>query len=277
MLYSNGRVPDSVVSVVVANGGSGAKAWEHRLTPGTAARWKAAQEYAFAHFGRRIYITWGGWNAYRPFDVQKRYRDEACANGNCNQASVAGSSSHGGNWRGSDCLAIDVDRNGLEWWQVWESCSSAGFECNRITERRSGIDGGEPWHIIDFNAFRPLQEDDMFTDDDRRALQEVRVALGAGGATTAIADSDTVLGVVRSLRANGALSADQDNALISIWKAIFFGGGNAGPTSILETLATLVASSSADMASLADELTNQLGTERATELAHELNRRVVTD
>lgn len=159
-LYPNGEVPLDVVSVVLGTGYEDGRYWEHRLTPATAARWAEAQRYALEKFGRTILIRSGSC-AYRPLDWQIYYRQDACAQGNCNGASVPRYSSHGGNWNGRDCLAIDVDPNGLTWDQVWEACEHAGFSCGLITEAISSIAGGEPWHIIDFAAFGAVP---TFTD-----------------------------------------------------------------------------------------------------------------
>jgi hypothetical protein len=167
--YSNGRVPYTVVSVVLAKGTDSNGYWEFRCTPAFAARWAFAKREAERRFGRTIYIR-TGWNIYRPYDVQYAARRRACASGNCNGAAVEGSSSHGGNWGGRDCLAVDVDPNGLTWDQVDQAMEAAGFSARLITEAMSGIKGGERWHYIDFNAFgaipagmnaKPFEEDDM--------------------------------------------------------------------------------------------------------------------
>lgn len=180
MPYLNGQVPYSVVSVVLASGTDGNGYWEFRCTPAFAARWAFAKREAERSFGRTIYIR-AGWNVYRPYDVQVSARKRACASGNCNGASVAGYSSHGGNWGGRDCLAVDVDPNGLTWDQVDQAMEAAGFSARLITEAMSGIKGGERWHYIDFNAFGPVpaglgatpfEEDDMANADE--VLAELR-------------------------------------------------------------------------------------------------------
>jgi hypothetical protein len=140
------------VSVVLASGTDENGYWEFRCTPAFAARWAFAKAYALKHFGRTIFIR-TGWNIYRPIASQRVARANACAAGNCAGAAVAGSSSHGGNWNGRDCLAVDVDPNGLTWDQVDEAMSAAGFAVQQITEAMSGISGGERWHYIDFAAF----------------------------------------------------------------------------------------------------------------------------
>ena len=152
-LYKNGEIPKGVL-VTKASGRDANGYWEFQFTEATWARWLKAKAYAEKHFGSTLYIR-SGWNVYRPLHIQWEARRRAVASGNPLGAAYPGSSSHGGNWRERDCLAIDVDPNGLTWAQVWEACRHAGFECGLITEQMSGIRGGEPWHIIDFNAFVP--------------------------------------------------------------------------------------------------------------------------
>lgn len=174
MPYLNGEVPYSVVSVVLASGHDENGYWEFRCTPAFAARWAFAKAEAVRRFGRPIFIR-TGWNIYRPLFSQVIARDNACAAGNCAGAAVPKTSSHGGEWRGRPCLAVDVDPNGLTWDQVDEAMEAAGFAARLITEAMSGIRGGERWHYIDFNAFGPVpagmdatpfEEDEMNRDQD---------------------------------------------------------------------------------------------------------------
>jgi len=188
MLYRNGEVPYSVVSVVLASGTDQNGYWEMRATPATAARWKYAKALCEKWYGRPIYIR-TGWNIYRPLHIQKEALDRACRAGNCLSAAYPGTSSHGGNWNGRDCLAIDVDPNGLSWAQVDKAMIAAGFAAGLITQAISGRPGGEPWHYIDFNAFgpvpafdnvRPFEEDDM-TPEQARQLNSIFNAIFDGG------------------------------------------------------------------------------------------------
>lgn len=155
MAWKNGEIPYDIVSVVLASGTDSNGYWEFRCTPTFAACWAFAKRYAEEHFGRTIYIR-SGWNIYRPLFSQKIARNNACNQGNCLGAAYPGSSSHGGEWRGRPCLAVDVDPNGLTWAQVDEAMEAAGFEAGLITEQISGIKGGEPWHYILFIAFGPI-------------------------------------------------------------------------------------------------------------------------
>ncbi|MDF2578424.1 MAG: hypothetical protein K0S49_3 [Microbacterium sp.] len=152
MVYANGQVPYSVVSVVLASGYDSNGYWEFRCTPAFAARWRFAKRRAEELYGRTIYIR-SGWNIYRPLFSQHIARDNACEQGNCLGAAWPGTSSHGGEWQGRPCLAVDVDPNGLTWDQVDVAMEAAGFSARLITAAMSGFPGGERWHYIDFNAF----------------------------------------------------------------------------------------------------------------------------
>jgi hypothetical protein len=162
MLYPNGEVPYSVVSVVLAKGIDSNGPWEMRCTPAFAARWTYAKHLAEKRYGRTLYIR-TGWNIYRPLKVQISARDRACALGNCLAAAFPRYSSHGGNWQKRDCLAVDVDPNGLTWDQVDVVMREAGFSVGLITEAISGVPGGERWHYIDFRAFGPVPTFASFT------------------------------------------------------------------------------------------------------------------
>lgn len=175
--FANGEIPYSVVSVVLATGTDSNGYWEFRCTPAFAARWAQAKRNAERMFGRTIYIR-TGWNIYRPLGVQVNARKRACDSGNCAGASVPGYSSHGGNWGGRDCLAVDVDPNGLTWDQVDQAMEAAGFSARLITERMSGIPGGERWHYIDFNAFGPAPAGTETGEFDTMATkQEIKDAI----------------------------------------------------------------------------------------------------
>jgi hypothetical protein len=190
--YTNGRIPLDVVSVILADGhDSKGRYYQQRLTPQTTARWRYAQAYSVAKWGKKPLVRSGGPNSYRPIAFQQAYYQDGVDQGNPLQAAYPGTSSHGGWWKDwrdrkvKDCLAIDVDPQGLTWAQVWEACRAAGFECGLITPAvAGGLD--EPWHVIDFNAFGPMpafagatplnpslfEEDDMTPDQDR-ALAEI--------------------------------------------------------------------------------------------------------
>jgi hypothetical protein len=161
--YSNGRLPAPGTPgsplYVIATGWDSNGYWEFQITAGTHAKWLAAKAFAEKHYGRTLHIR-SGWNVYRPYPIQVDARIRACNQGNCAGAAKAGNSSHGGSWYDPrarytrDCLAIDVDPNGLSWAQVWQACRSAGFEVGLITGAIAGME--EPWHIIDFDPWRAV-------------------------------------------------------------------------------------------------------------------------
>lgn len=162
--YANGLWPWVGVLVEIGSGReSDGSIWRWLGTPATIARFRFAQRYSLEKFGREIGIR-SGWNLYRPIEIQQIARQNACASGNCSGAAYPGSSSHGGDWNGADSLAIDIDPNGLSWAQVWEACRAAGFICGAITEKISGIPGGEPWHVIDPNPLSAVPASGGATD-----------------------------------------------------------------------------------------------------------------
>ena len=177
MLYSNGLIPESVL-VEIGSGWDSNGFWRWMATPATVARFRFAQRYSLEHFGREIGIR-TGWNVYRPLASQEQARENACASGNCAGAAVPVPAVRRRPRNGRDCLAIDVDPNGLEWWQVDEAMAAAGFAVGLITEAMSGIPGGEPWHYIDFYAFGPVPAFDGSTpfpkEDDMSAAAEAQI------------------------------------------------------------------------------------------------------
>lgn len=156
-LYQNGRIPQGNL-IKIASGTDVNGYWEHLISPATLRKWNAALAYARRKWGKVMRIS-TGWNVYRPYAVQTDARKRACAAGNCNAASIAGWSSHGGTWRNStytrglwvDALAIDVVRQELTWAQVDEAMRHAGFLVGAITKAIAGID--EPWHYIDLDPW----------------------------------------------------------------------------------------------------------------------------
>lgn len=282
--YQNGRFP---LSMMVKLSGSGGL--NHYLPPATAARWDALQARAKERTGRTLLI-WGGWDAYRPYAEQVRMRSQACAAGNCNGAASPGTSSHGLIWEGRDAAAFDAGN----WSYVYggnraaffDDARSVGLSPGLINPSRNKSYPDEPWHVVDLNPWGPVpaldgskafpeQEDDMFTDADRADIQAIKEALGAGGLEAPgqqIADGDTVLGAIRDLRAKNVLTPDQDNALMSVYKAVFFGGGDAGSESIITRLAHLNAGvGQVDVGELAAQLKATLPAAIVAELGKELS------
>ncbi|WP_417556172.1 hypothetical protein [Microbacterium sp.] len=128
--YTNGRFP---LSMMVKLGE------QHYLPAGTAARWRWMVGQAEAKYGVRLVIT-GGWNAYRPYDVQVQYRKDLGV-----MAAVPGCSSHGLIYQGKLCAAVDVANWGqLGWARFKALCRLAGFTVDFVSPQ-------ELWHIGDFN------------------------------------------------------------------------------------------------------------------------------
>lgn len=134
--YPNGGIPPSQL---VHLGG------QHWLTRATAARWAALVADVRKNEGITLRIT-PGKNAYRDYAGQVFARNNACKVGRCNDAAVPRTSSHGGEYRGRDSMAIDVDN-----WAIlgrakfYAYCRKHGFE--------PGFFDWEPWHIIDWNPW----------------------------------------------------------------------------------------------------------------------------
>lgn len=271
--YQNGFVPNSVL-VKLASGTDRNGYWEFLASPGLAARWAAAKKEAERRFGRTIYIR-TGWNMYRPYWVQKEARQRACNSGNCNGAASPGYSSHGGSYAGRDALAIDVDPNGLTWAQVWEACRAVGFVCGAITEAISGIRGGEPWHIIDYDPWRavpasegstpfPNQEEDDMSERAEQQIAELWQALlpGKSGVKTQ-GDVNKAIMETRSAavkaESNSADAKVASESLVADFKQGQAGVNLPGRLYTLLTKAAAGTEVSVDIAKLATELTSQLG------------------
>lgn len=130
--YPNGKIPKSVL---VHLGG------DHWLTPATKARWGALVEDVLRNEGVRLQIT-PGPNAYRDIGWQQHYWDTLPYP----QASFPGGSSHGGDYKGRDSMAIDVGN--------WGLLGKAKFY---TYARKHGFEPDffdwEPWHIIDWSPW----------------------------------------------------------------------------------------------------------------------------
>lgn len=131
--FSNGGIPASLLVEIGPY---------HWMTAATAKRWAGLVADILKNEGVRMQIT-PGKNAYRDYAGQVFARNGACANGRCDDAAVAGTSSHGGEYRGRDSLAIDVANWGVLGKDKWYAyCRKHGFE--------PGFFDWEPWHIIDW-------------------------------------------------------------------------------------------------------------------------------
>lgn len=151
--YRNGEVPAS--ALVPLDSGTG----NHLSTPASRARWYALR--AKVRKERNVLLRLNpGYSAYRPLAIQKQYRAEACAAGNCYSAAVPGTSSHGGNWYRSgkwvDAMAFDVDNwNAVPWTYFVRACASVGLSAGLITPEMAN--GASEWHhIIDLNPYSAI-------------------------------------------------------------------------------------------------------------------------
>lgn len=146
--FANGRIPESRL-VALGRGRDRDGVWKHLAPPGTAARWNFLSATARAKYGVALRVT-PGWNLFRPFDVQVRYRDRLGI-----MAAVPGFSSHGGVFNGRDCMAIDVQNWGdlapgnsaAAWARFVALCRVAGFRVDFVKPR-------ETWHVGDFDPWR---------------------------------------------------------------------------------------------------------------------------
>lgn len=149
--YRNGYVPlDLLVSV--GEGTDKYGRFEHLLTPATAVKHFALLGKAKARTGRTLSAT-AGYSCYRPMKYQQLYRDDLGI-----WAADPGTSSHGGELRGRDSLAIDYHNwadvyDGFGGQSAWfDDCRAAGFEPGYIS-RKNYFAVEEPWHVIDWNPY----------------------------------------------------------------------------------------------------------------------------
>lgn len=200
--YANGRFP---LDLFIHRGGN------IYLTPGLNARWNEMVRLGVEKYGVRLYITGdidglGGWNGYRPWDAQGRYKAHYGKG-----AAAQGYSTHGGKVSGRQVFAVDVanvdalapNNPGLARARLTALAKAVGLTVNFVTPP-------EWWHIGDFNdawtvpvfgavtinpgtTNRPSEEDDMYDDGKHRevltASRPIKlykmgtgvVAVGAGG------------------------------------------------------------------------------------------------
>lgn len=146
--FDNGRIPESKL-VALGKGRNDDGPWKHLAPPGTAARWNFLVATARSKYGVTLRIT-PGWNLFRPLDVQVLYRKRLGI-----MAAVPGFSSHGGVFKGQDCMAIDVQNWGdlapgrpdTAWARFTALCRIAGFRVDFVKPR-------ETWHVGDFDPWR---------------------------------------------------------------------------------------------------------------------------
>lgn len=185
--YENGYVPESRLVTFRTGWLPGEGAWKHQLPPATYRKHLALVALAKKNTGRDLKPT-DGWSCYRPRRVQ-----EYAKRVHGIYAATPGASSHGLLWEGRQCAAVDYGN----WSHVYAGNRAAFFRDVRavgltpdlISPRRGYPD--EPWHVVDLDpwaavpagsgsAFVP-EEDDMFTDDDRKKINSVFDAIFSGG------------------------------------------------------------------------------------------------
>lgn len=171
--YKNGEVPASLLS----------RRGAIRLTAGTWAKWDALVADVKARFNVTLTITQGkgvtsGSGGYRDFAMQKAVKDKYRRLGRPKQAATEGTSSHGGEYKGRDALAVDVNN-------YWAIPQSELFAAARRAGFTPGVFDGkggrplEPWHLIDYDPYRKV-EDDM-TPEESNQLKQVYNAIFNGG------------------------------------------------------------------------------------------------
>jgi hypothetical protein len=136
----NGRLDESTM-VNLGSGWDKYGQWFHLAPPGTAARWQELVRLAHEKYGVRLRVT-PGWNIYRPLRIQYLYRADLGI-----WAAVPGTSSHGGEYQGRECCAIDVQNWGdLGWARFVALCRIVGLTVNFVKPQ-------ELWHVGDFNPW----------------------------------------------------------------------------------------------------------------------------
>jgi hypothetical protein len=143
MGYANGRYP---LNLFIHRGGN------IYLTPSLNARWDEMVRLALEKYGVRLWITGdidglGGWNGYRTWDAQGRYKAYYG-----NKAAAQGYSSHGGRYQGQEVFALDIanvddlapGNPALARARLTALAQTVGLRVNFVTPT-------EWWHVGDFN------------------------------------------------------------------------------------------------------------------------------
>lgn len=136
--YANGKIPANRL-VHVGN--------RDYLTAATARRWNNLVADVKRNEGVTLRITQGQFpNAYRDLAGQKKARTYWCALGACNNAAYPGTSSHGGEYRGKDSMAVDV----TNWMELGKT---KFYRYARKHGFTPGVFDWEPWHLVDWNPW----------------------------------------------------------------------------------------------------------------------------
>ncbi len=146
--YRNGDIP---ANLLVRRG-------NFLLTAGTWAKWDALVADVKRRFNVTLRITDGvgvmkGTGAYRDRPMQRAVKAYYTKLGRPWQAAAEGTSSHGGEFKGQDALAVDVTNYfEISYADFCAACRRAGFEPDYFDGKN-----GKPlerWHIIDRDPYR---------------------------------------------------------------------------------------------------------------------------
>lgn len=147
--YRNGQIPGHLL---IRRG-------DFLLTAGTWAKFDDLVRRVQKRRGVTLRISTGstvatkGAGAYRTYQMQVLVKQYWTDRGQSRMAAAPGTSSHGGEWKGADALAIDITNyTAIPLAIFFEEARAAGFQVGYF----DGRDGRpyEPWHIIDRDPYR---------------------------------------------------------------------------------------------------------------------------
>lgn len=141
--YRNGYVPDS--ELVWFDGGTE----KFRSTRKVIAAWNALVADVKKTHGVTLVIT-PGPNAYRDYAQQVAMKTKYTLLGKPNRAAMPGTSSHGGNYKGRDSMAIDVNNwAAIGKTEFFRMARKHGFATDQVIPQ-------ETWHIVMYDPFGPV-------------------------------------------------------------------------------------------------------------------------
>lgn len=147
--YPNGKIPDHLL---IRRG-------DFLLTAGTWAKFDDLVARVKKRTGVTLRISTGstpitrGAGAFRTYAVQVLVKAYWVARGQGKMAATPGTSSHGGEFKGRDALAIDINNyTQIPLSVFFEEGRKAGFEMGYFDGRNGRP--YEPWHIIDRDPYR---------------------------------------------------------------------------------------------------------------------------
>lgn len=164
--YRNGQIP---ANLLIRRG-------VIRLTVGTWAKWDALVADVKQRHGVTLTITQGsgvttGSGGYRDIAMQRAVKRKYVELGKPNQAATEGTSSHGGEYKGRDAMAVDV----ANYWAIPQGEFFAAARRAGFTPGVFDGKGGrplEPWHVIDYDPYRTvpttIEENDMTPEESRK-------------------------------------------------------------------------------------------------------------